>query len=174
MAATGMAMSQQAAIELPQASQTSPRGYFRSPRHSRQLSVPAVENHLHNFYDLHITGPAASALGTDFSDCYCIQPNRTFSTVILPSLLPKLSQHSLTGSFFENCKPFISRATSTIQQHTSRSSSPTKSLASFIPSRSAAESSASQPKIRALQNWFNGSSAPVKLVRFRERGRGAG
>ncbi|CAN9363574.1 unnamed protein product [Alternaria alternata] len=44
-----------------------------------------------------------------------------------------------------------------------KASSPTKSLASFIPSRGAIESSASQPKIRALQNWFNGSSAPVKL-----------
>jgi hypothetical protein len=65
----------------------------------------------------------------------------------------------LTGTIFDN----FNRATSTIQQHTSRASSPSKSLASFIPSRGAIESSASQPKIRALQNWFNGSSAPVKL-----------
>lgn len=78
-------------------------------------------------------------------------------------------QRSLTGAFLNNCQPFLNRATSTLQQHTSRASlhSPTKSLASFIPSRGALESTASQPKIRAgakaLQNWFNGSSAPVNL-----------
>lgn len=79
-------------------------------------------------------------------------------------------QRTLTaGTFIENCQPFLNRATTTLQQHTSkasasiRSHSPSKSLASFIPSRGATESNASQPKIRALQNWFNGSSAPVKL-----------
>ena len=80
-----------------------------------------------------------------------------------------LHQRSLTGSVFDNCQPFLKRATSTIQQHTSRASlhSPTKSLASFIPSRSVIESTASQPKIKAgakaLQSWFNGSSAPVRV-----------
>jgi hypothetical protein len=74
-------------------------------------------------------------------------------------------QRTLTDTFLTNCQPFLDRASSTLQQHTSRASlhSPTKSLASFIPSRGAAESSASQPKIRALQNWFNGASAPVKV-----------
>lgn len=78
-------------------------------------------------------------------------------------------QRSLTGSFFDNCQPFINRATSSLQQHTSRASfhAPTKSLASFIPSRSAIESTASQPKIRAgakaLQNWFNGASNQIQL-----------
>jgi hypothetical protein len=73
-------------------------------------------------------------------------------------------QRSLTGTFFDNCQPLINRAASTLQHHTSRTSfhSPTKSLASFIPSRSAIESTASQPKIRAgakaLQNWFNGAT----------------
>ncbi|PVI07588.1 hypothetical protein DM02DRAFT_512303 [Periconia macrospinosa] len=72
---------------------------------------------------------------------------------------------SLTGTFLNNCQPLINRATTTLQQHTSRASfhSPTKSLASFIPSRSAIESTASQPKIRALQNWFNGASGQVNL-----------
>ncbi|KAF2657464.1 hypothetical protein K491DRAFT_691100 [Lophiostoma macrostomum CBS 122681] len=80
-----------------------------------------------------------------------------------------LHQRSLTGSVFDNCQPFLKRATSTIQQHTSRASlhSPTKSLASFIPSRSVIESTASQPKIKAgakaLQSWFNGTSAPVRV-----------
>ncbi|KAF2012739.1 hypothetical protein BU24DRAFT_435130 [Aaosphaeria arxii CBS 175.79] len=78
-------------------------------------------------------------------------------------------QRTLTDTWFDNCQPFLNRATSTIQQHTSRASlhSPTKSLASFIPSRSTIESSTSQPKIKAgakaLQNWFNGSSAAVNL-----------
>ncbi|KAF2866595.1 hypothetical protein BDV95DRAFT_504801 [Massariosphaeria phaeospora] len=74
-------------------------------------------------------------------------------------------QRSLTDTFFDNSQQFLSRATSTLQQHTSRASlhSPTKSLASFIPSRSAVESTASQPKIRALQNWFNGTSGAVNL-----------
>lgn len=78
-------------------------------------------------------------------------------------------QRSLTGTFLDNCQPLINRAASTFQQHSSRTSfhSPTKSLASFISSRSTVESSASQPKIRAgaqaLQNWFNGASGQVKL-----------
>ncbi|KAF2105574.1 hypothetical protein BDV96DRAFT_626222 [Lophiotrema nucula] len=77
-------------------------------------------------------------------------------------------QRSLTDSF-NNWQPLLNRATSTIQQHTSKASfhSPTKSLASFIPSRSIIESTASKPKIRAgaqaISNWFNGSSAPVSL-----------
>lgn len=78
-------------------------------------------------------------------------------------------QKSLTGTFLDNCQPFLNRATSTLQQHTSRASlhSPTKSLASFIPSRSVVETKASQPNFRAgakaLQSWFNGSSAPVNV-----------
>ncbi|KAF2202645.1 hypothetical protein GQ43DRAFT_347891, partial [Delitschia confertaspora ATCC 74209] len=87
----------------------------------------------------------------------------------LDAYTPSGHQRSLTGSFFENCRPLVNRATSTLQQHTSKASfhSPTKSLASFIPSRNTLESTASQPKIRAgakvLSGWFNGSSAPVAL-----------
>ncbi|KAF2254011.1 hypothetical protein BU26DRAFT_233885 [Trematosphaeria pertusa] len=83
-------------------------------------------------------------------------------------------QRSLTGTFFDNCQPLINRATSTLQQHTSRASlhSPTKSLASFIPSRTVIESTASQPKFRAgakaIHNWFNGASSPVNLGLARE------
>jgi hypothetical protein len=78
-------------------------------------------------------------------------------------------QRSLTDTFFDNCRTTATLATSTIQQHTSKASfpSPTKSLASFIPSRKVIESTASQPKIRAgakvISNWFNGSSGPVSL-----------
>ncbi|PSN71212.1 hypothetical protein BS50DRAFT_462463, partial [Corynespora cassiicola Philippines] len=78
-------------------------------------------------------------------------------------------QRSLTDTLFDNCQPFLNRATTTIQQHTSRASlhSPTKSLASFIPSRNPADSTTSQPTFKtgakAFQNWFNGSSAPVSV-----------
>lgn len=67
-------------------------------------------------------------------------------------------QRTLTGTLLNNSQSFLTRATSTIQQHTSaasiRSHSPSKSLASFLPSRTAIDST---------KNWFNGSSAPVKL-----------
>ncbi|KAF2714994.1 hypothetical protein K504DRAFT_457175 [Pleomassaria siparia CBS 279.74] len=76
---------------------------------------------------------------------------------------------SLTDTFFDNCRSTANRATFTLQQHTSKTSfglpSPTKSLSSFIPSRSTIESTASQPKIRAgaklLSNFvqsFNATS----------------
>lgn len=83
-------------------------------------------------------------------------------------------QRSLTDTFFENCRPLVTRATSSLQQ-TSKTSfhSPTKSLASFIPSRSAAttatsdaEAHAGQAKLRGTKifiDWFNGSSAPVAV-----------
>ncbi|KAG9198113.1 hypothetical protein G6514_000547 [Epicoccum nigrum] len=69
-------------------------------------------------------------------------------------------QRTLTGTFLNNSQSFLTRATSTIQQHTHssaasiRSHSPSKSLASFLPSRTAIDST---------KSWFNGSSAPVKL-----------
>lgn len=67
-------------------------------------------------------------------------------------------QRTLTGTLLNNSQSFLTRATSTIQQHTSaasiRSHSPSKSLASFLPSRTAIDST---------KSWFNGSSAPVKL-----------
>ena len=69
-----------------------------------------------------------------------------------PSESAHLAHHrSLTGAFFDNCRPLVNRAASTLHQHTSKPSfhSPTKSLASFLPSRSS--------------DWFNGSSAPINL-----------
>ncbi|KAI8941005.1 hypothetical protein NX059_002252 [Plenodomus lindquistii] len=157
------AMSRNAPIVMPQASHSSPRGDLRSPRHSRQLSVPVADDQLQSFDDVDITGlqPPPSALTSPVATAY--DPNAPSPLEDYPRSARSSHQRTLTGTFLDNCQPFISRATSTIQQHTSRSPSPTKSLASFIPSRSAVQSSASQPKIRALQNWFNGSSAPVKL-----------
>jgi len=157
------AMSCNAPIDRPQALHSSPRGAVHTQRHSRQHSVPVVDRQLHTFDDIDITGlqPPPSALTSPGATAY--DPNAPSPLEDYPNSARSSHQRTLTGTFLDNCQPFISRATSTIQQHTSRSSSPTKSLASFIPSRGTVESSASQPKIRALQNWFNGSSVPVKL-----------
>jgi hypothetical protein len=127
--------------------------------HTRHQSTPAADNDLHSFDDVDITGlqPPPSALTPTKSTAY--DPHAPSPLEDFPRSGRSSHQRTLTGTIVDN----FNRATSTIQQHTSRSSSPTKSLASFIPSRGAVESSASQPKIRALQNWFNGSSAPVKL-----------
>lgn len=157
------AMSCNAPIERPQASHNSLRGDVRTPRHTRQQSVPIVDSQVHTFDTIDITGlqPPPSALTSPGATAY--DPNAPSPLEDYPLSARSSHQRTLTGTFLDNCQPFISRAASTIQQHTSRSSSPTKSLASFIPSRGTVESTASQPKIRALQNWFNGSSAPVKL-----------
>jgi hypothetical protein len=127
--------------------------------HSRKQSAPVVGDQINSFDDVDITGlqPPPSALTPTTATAY--DPHAPSPLEDFPRTGRSSHQRSLTGTIFDN----FNRATSTIQQHTSRASSPTKSLASFIPSRGAIESSASQPKIRALQNWFNGSSAPVKL-----------
>jgi hypothetical protein len=121
--------------------------------HTRNLSTPLAEAELHSFDDVDITGlqPPPSAL-TPTKSATAYDPHAPSPLEDFPRSGRSSHQRSLTGTIL-----------STIQHHTSRSSSPTKSLASFIPSRGAAESNASQPKIRALQNWFSGSSAPVKL-----------
>jgi hypothetical protein len=128
--------------------------------HTRNKSTPLAEDELHSFDDVDITGlqPPPSAL-TPTKSATAYDPHAPSPLEDFPRSGRSSHQRTLTGTIFDN----LNRATSTIQQHTSRASSPTKSLASFIPSRGAIESSASQPKIRALQNWFNGSSAPVKL-----------
>lgn len=156
-------------LELPQASyatHSSPRGDVRvQPYHSRQQSAPLPKDELHSFDDVDITGiqPPPSAL----TPTTAYDPHSDAPSLLqdYPHSARSSHQRTLTGALLDNCQPFLNRASTTLQQHTTRASlhSPTKSLASFIPSRSTIESSASQPKIRALQNWFNGSSAPVKL-----------
>jgi hypothetical protein len=129
--------------------------------HKRNKSTPLADDELHSFDDVDITGlvqPPPSAL-TPTKSATAYDPHAPSPLEDFPRSGRSSHQRTLTGTIFDN----LNRATSTIQQHTSRASSPSKSLASFIPSRGAIESSASQPKIRALQNWFNGSSAPVKL-----------
>ncbi|CAO2649275.1 Nn.00g066600.m01.CDS01 [Neocucurbitaria sp. VM-36] len=157
-------------LELPKApyaTHSSPRGDVRAqPYHTRQQSAALAEDALHSFDDVDITGfvqPPPSALTS--ATAYDPHSDAPSPLQDYPQSARSSHQRTLTGTLFDNCQPFLNRATTTLQQHTTRASlhSPTKSLASFIPSRSAIESSASQPKIRALQNWFNGSSAPVKL-----------
>ncbi|KAF1851205.1 uncharacterized protein K460DRAFT_361969 [Cucurbitaria berberidis CBS 394.84] len=154
-------------LELPRApfaTHTSPRDARVQPYHTRQQSAHLAEDELHSFDDVDITGiqPPPSA----FTSTTAYDPHSDAPSPLQDYQQSARSSHqrTLTGTLFDNCQPFLNRATSTIQQHTTRASlhSPTKSLASFIPSRSTVESS-SPPKIRALQNWFNGSSAPVKL-----------
>jgi hypothetical protein len=112
----------------------------------------------------------------DIRDCVRPPPSAfTAATAYDPHSLSPVGhyaprhQRSMTDTFLDNCRTTATLATSTIQQHTSKASfpSPTKSLASFIPSRRVIESTASQPKIRAgakvISNWFNGSSGPVSL-----------
>ncbi|KAF1831202.1 hypothetical protein BDW02DRAFT_62647 [Decorospora gaudefroyi] len=132
--------------------------------HGRNQSLPLADD---SFDDVDIAGlqppPSAlkptSASTTTTTTTTAYDPHAPSPLEDFPRAGRSSHQRTLTGTLFDN----LNRATCTIQQHTSRASSPTKSLASFIPSRSAVDSSASQPKIRALQNWFNGSSAPVKL-----------
>lgn len=158
------------ALPAPQASHAtsiSLRDGRNSLRPLRQ-NAPSIAEAKDGFFD-----------DVDISDTIRLPPSAFTSTVTaynphaqVPSPLenyhdsssPRTHQRSLTGTFFDNCQPLINRAASTLQHHTSRTSlhSPTKSLASFIPSRSALESKASQPNIRAgakaLQNWFNGAT----------------
>lgn len=152
-------------LELPQApyaTHSSLRGDVRAQQlHSRQQTAPLAVDELQSFDDVDITGlqPPPSALTS--RTAYDPHSDAPSPLEDYPQSARSGHQRTLTGTFFDN----LSRATTTLQQHTSRASlhSPTKSLASFIPSRGAIESGASQPKIRALQNWFNGSSAPVTL-----------
>ncbi|XP_014553023.1 hypothetical protein COCVIDRAFT_108789 [Bipolaris victoriae FI3] len=128
------------------------------PYHSRKHSAPLPEHDARAFDDVDITGlqPPPSALTPTSPTAY--DPHAPCPLDDFPRSGRSSHQRTLTGTVFEN----LNRAATTIQQHTSRASSPSKSLASFMPSRGTVESSASQPKIRAIQNWFSGSSPSSK------------
>lgn len=153
-------MSRNGPLAAPQASHYSPRGDMR-PSQSTHNPRPTFAEDSFDDVDIanDIVRPPPSAL-TSRATAY--DPHAPSPLEDYPQ---SSHQRTLTGTLIDNCQPFLDRASTTLQQHTSKASfhSPTKSLASFIPSRGATESNASQPKIRALQNWFNGSSAPVKL-----------
>ncbi|EKG10206.1 hypothetical protein MPH_12806 [Macrophomina phaseolina MS6] len=74
-------------------------------------------------------------------------------------------------AFLDSCRPLVHRATSSLSafQNQSRASlpSPTKSFASFIPSRRdpAPLPDEQTPRVSALGDWFSGSSAPFTLSR---------
>jgi hypothetical protein len=130
----------------------SPRGHgdLRSQAYpTAQLTAPLAGNRLRSFDDIDLTIPPSALTSATAYD-----PHSELPCPLEDYPRSRSHQRNLTGTFFDNI-------TSTIQQHTSaasfRSHSPSKSLASFIPSRSALESTANQPKIKALQNWFTGS-----------------
>ncbi|KAF2819185.1 hypothetical protein CC86DRAFT_375340 [Ophiobolus disseminans] len=152
----------------PQASRGShysPRGDVRAHQHSRKQSTQSFAEE--NFDNVDITDhirPPPFAI-THSATAYDPHSDAPSPLEDFPHSASSGHQRTLTGTLFDNSQSLLNRASSTLQQHTSRASfhSPTKSLASFIPSRGTPESNASQPKIRAIQNWFNGASAPVKL-----------
>ncbi|KAL1638897.1 hypothetical protein SLS58_008482 [Diplodia intermedia] len=89
-----------------------------------------------------------------------------------PAHRARQSPKALSTAFIDGCRPLVDRATSSLSafQNQSRGSvpSPTKSRASFIPSRRGPNSPADEqrhPRVSALGDWFNGSSAPFNLNR---------
>ncbi|KAJ9665053.1 hypothetical protein H2201_004919 [Coniosporium apollinis] len=119
-----------------------------------------------DFEDIVLAPPAALASRPTSYSPEPPSPLEDFSSA------PRGHQRSLTGTFLENCRPLVSRATSTIQQTATRNSlhSPTKSLASFLPSRNYTSDDETfvQTKSRnskIFSDWFslNGSSAPVSI-----------
>lgn len=80
------------------------------------------------------------------------------------------SQRSLTDTFFDKCSPLVQKATSALQQQTSKVTlhSPKKSFAGFISpavrNSSYGLSSPTKAKgAKALGDWFSGASAPVNI-----------
>lgn len=159
-------------LQHPQATHAT-HGFARRNSRAQQYSPKlrlAHDQDLRSFDDVDIADhiqPPPSAFTSVSSSATAYDPHSDAPSPLqdYPHTTRSSHQRTLTGTFLDNCQPFLNRASTTIQQHTSKASlhSPTKSLASFIPSRGLAESSASQPKIRAIQNWFSGSSAPIKL-----------
>lgn len=139
-----------------------PRPELRAQQHSRKQSTASFADESFDDVDIAdaIRPPPGAITHRTAYDPHAPSPLEDF-----PQSARSGHQRTLTGTLFDNSQSLLNRASNTLQQHTSRASfhSPTKSLASFIPSRGTPESNASQPKIRAIQNWFNGSSAPVKI-----------
>ena len=162
-------MFQQAPFELelqhpPQASHAAhfpTRGGSRPPTSPlRQFTAPPADDELNAFDNIDLSAsiqPPPCAL-TSNATAYDPHGDSPSPLEDYPRTGRSSHQRTLTGTFLNNSQSFLNRATSTLQQHTSaasiRSHSPSKSLASFLPSRSAIDST---------KSWFNGSSAPVKL-----------
>ncbi|KAF2994004.1 hypothetical protein E8E13_002536 [Curvularia kusanoi] len=163
-------MSQQSSPKLelqqpPQASHAAhlpARGALRAPTSPlRQFTAPPPDEELGNFDNIDLSAPIQPPPSALTSHATAYDPHSDASPLEdFPRTGRSSHQRTLTGTFLNNSQSFLNRATSTIQQHTStsaasiRAHSPSKSLASFLPSRTAIDST---------KSWFNGSSAPVKL-----------
>ncbi|KAJ4991718.1 hypothetical protein SVAN01_02833 [Stagonosporopsis vannaccii] len=136
------------------------RGPLKAPTSPlRHLAVPPADDKLNTFDSIDLSAPiqAPSSVLTSNATAYDPHSNLASPLEDFPRASRSSHQRTLTGTFLNSSQSFLNRATSTIQQHTSaasiRSHSPTKSLASFLPSRSA---------IGSTQGWFNGSSSSIK------------
>ncbi|KZM23694.1 uncharacterized protein EKO05_0002835 [Ascochyta rabiei] len=162
-------MFQQALPELelqhpPQASHAahfSTRGGLRAPTSPlRQFTAPPADDELNTFDNIDLSAAIPPPPSVLTSNATAYDPHADLPSPLedYPRAARSTHQRTLTGTFLNNSQSLLTRATSTLQQHTSaasiRSHSPSKSLASFLPSRSAIDST---------KSWFNGSSAPVKL-----------
>ena len=139
----------------------SARGGLRAPTSPlRQFTAPSPNEELHTFDTIELPAIIQPPPSVLTSNVTAYDPHNDSPSPLedYPRAGRSSHQRTLTGTFLNNSQSFLNRATSTLQQHTSaasiRSHSPTKSLASFLPSRSTIDST---------KNWFNGSSAPVKL-----------
>lgn len=137
------------------------RGPLKAPTSPlRQSVVPPVEDELNTFDNIDLSAPIQPPPSVLTSNATSYDPHSDSPSPLedYPRAGRSSHQRTLTGTFLNSSQSFLNRASSTIQQHTSaasiRSHSPTKSLASFLPSRSAIDST---------KGWFNGSSAPIKL-----------
>ncbi|KAF2624020.1 hypothetical protein BU25DRAFT_461519 [Macroventuria anomochaeta] len=162
-------MFRQASPELelqppPQASRAAhfpARGGLRAPTSPlRQFTAPLADDELNNLDNIDLSASIQPPPSVLTSNATAYDPHSDSPSPLedYPRAGRSSHQRTLTGTLLNNSQTFLNRATSTLQQHTSaasiRSHSPTKSLASFLPSRSAIDST---------KSWFNGSSAPVKL-----------
>lgn len=162
-------MFQQKSPELelqhpPQASHAAhlpARGALRAPTSPlRQFTAPPSDDEVNSFDNIDLAAPIQPPPSALTSGPTAYDPHSDSPSPLedYPRAGRNSHQRTLTGTFLNNSQSFLNRATSTIQQHTSaasiRSHSPSKSLASFLPSRTAIDST---------KGWFNGSSAPIKL-----------
>ena len=139
----------------PQASHAA-RGALRAPASPlRKFTAPPPDDELSNLDQIDLSTPAPVTVTALAPAPIQLPPSALTSHATAydphsdaPSLLedfPRAGrghghsshQRTLTGTLLNNSQSFLTRATSTIQQHTSaasiRSHSPSKSLASFIP-----------------------------------------
>ncbi|OCL05496.1 hypothetical protein AOQ84DRAFT_379530, partial [Glonium stellatum] len=153
----------------PQASHATLCSLRGEPRpHPLRQNPPSIRESFDDsaFEDIQLAPPPSALTSTHYDpDLACPLDDYNPAT--------RSHQKSLTDTLIENCRPLVTRATTSLQQSSKASfQSPTKSLASFIPTRSTpttattdAEAHAGQAKLLGakISDWFTGSSAPVTL-----------